>query len=209
MHKRYDVERSSGVRDRGCIHADTDGFADCNAASDRHRDREQIIRSRLRAAWERLPRRLSITKTHIGNFAQGQMGATYRVTVSNGPNAGADKRYCDGDRNGADGIDAGIDVWNWMDVRDAERRKRLYAKRCAGGWRKLHADHGDRECGCERDFTASKHGGCVGRWFGERECDRFHGNYKFDKFVHADRSDSGERDGNRDRQWNQLRKRLG
>ncbi|HEY6390477.1 MAG TPA: SBBP repeat-containing protein [Bryobacteraceae bacterium] len=32
---------------------------------------------------------LSITKTHSGNFTQGQTGATYTVTVSNGANSGA------------------------------------------------------------------------------------------------------------------------
>src|SRR5205814_8556558 len=31
---------------------------------------------------------LIITKTHLGNFTQGQPGATYTVTVSNAANAG-------------------------------------------------------------------------------------------------------------------------
>src|SRR5207302_865455 len=31
---------------------------------------------------------LNITKTHSGNFSQGQVGATYTVTVSNGGNSG-------------------------------------------------------------------------------------------------------------------------
>jgi uncharacterized repeat protein (TIGR01451 family) len=35
-----------------------------------------------------IPPALAITKTHTGNFTQGQQGATYTVTVSNGANAG-------------------------------------------------------------------------------------------------------------------------
>ncbi len=34
------------------------------------------------------PASLTITKTHVGNFTQGQQNATYTVTVSNGTNAG-------------------------------------------------------------------------------------------------------------------------
>jgi uncharacterized repeat protein (TIGR01451 family) len=35
------------------------------------------------------PPNLTITKTHSGNFTQGQMGATYSVTVTNAAGAGA------------------------------------------------------------------------------------------------------------------------
>jgi uncharacterized repeat protein (TIGR01451 family) len=40
------------------------------------------------AAGSAVPPALAITKTHTGNFAQGQQGAAYTVTVSNGANAG-------------------------------------------------------------------------------------------------------------------------
>ncbi len=56
------------------------GGGEQNTANDTVNDPTTIIQ---------VPAVLTITKTHTGNFAQGQTGATYTVTVSNGSTAGA------------------------------------------------------------------------------------------------------------------------
>ncbi len=58
---------------------------------------------------------LGITKSHTGNFNQGQTEAQYTILVSNA-GAGSYRRSSDGDRDRAVRRNAGFDDWIGMDL---------------------------------------------------------------------------------------------
>ena len=57
-----------------------------------------------------------MTKTHMGSFTQGQVGASYTLTVSNLAGAGPTSGDGDGERHRAGGPDGDRDRGDGVDV---------------------------------------------------------------------------------------------
>ena len=89
---------------------------------------------------------LIVTKTHSGNFTQGQTGAQYTITVKN---TGGSPNYRGGNsgRHAARRPDSNSDQWNWLDLHS--RHFELHSQRCARGERQLRRHHNHGQCGCE------------------------------------------------------------
>ena len=102
---------------------------------------------------------LTITKTHSGNFTQGQTGATYTLTVSN---VGAVSTS--GTVTVTDTLPAGLTATallrHGLDLYAGNAH--LHPFRRAGGFRELPGDHPDGERGGQRAGQRDEHGDRVG-----------------------------------------------
>ena len=103
---------------------------------------------------------LTITKTHVGNFTQGQTGATYTITVTNSGTA-ATSGTVTGYRYGSGGIDGNRDQRYRLDLHTAERP--VHSQRRARGGCQLSGDHADSQCGGERACERHQYGDGIGR----------------------------------------------
>jgi len=76
---------------------------------------------------------LTITKTHVGNFTQGQMNATYTLTVTKQHRRRDDRRTGDRERVSAAGADSGVDGGDWVDVQPDQLQSQHGARARRGG----------------------------------------------------------------------------
>ena len=108
---------------------------------------------------------LSISKTHVGSFAQGQNGATYSVVVSNAGTAGPTS----GTVTVTEIIPSGLTLvsMSGMGWTCPSGGKHVHPERCAGCRGELPGDYRYSECGGERagigDQPGERHGRRVGQ----------------------------------------------
>ena len=110
---------------------------------------------------------LSITKSHTGNFTQGQVNAIYTVTVSNASAPVPRRnRHCHG--HSAVRTDARHHGGHWLDVR---RNSHVHADgRRSRAARAIQRSQ-SRERRRQRNYPASECRLGFRRWIGHRECD--------------------------------------
>ena len=88
---------------------------------------------------------LTISKSHVGNFTQGQIGAQFTVTVTN---SGTPSTI--GVVTLTDAVPTGLTPtaasWYWLDLRRHRRNGHLHSKRRPGPGSELPACHDHREC---------------------------------------------------------------
>ena len=89
---------------------------------------------------------LTVTKTHTGNFTQGQRGAAYTITVGNS-GGGPDQRPGHRDRSRSHRPDSVCRERYGLDVRYHRAGGHLCEERPSEPWRQLPADHCDGGCG--------------------------------------------------------------
>ena len=90
---------------------------------------------------------LTITKSHTGNFTQGQSGATYTITMTNS-GAAATHRHRNPDRHGPDRTLSHRSHGHGLDLHRLGPNDRLHPRRPSGRGSELPAC--DRHGGCGR-----------------------------------------------------------
>jgi hypothetical protein len=100
-----------------------------------------------------IPPALAITKSHTGNFTQGQQNATYEWSECR-----ANQRDDYGDGHDSGRVDASVHGGNRLGVCS----EHLYEQHCIRGGREFD-DYGNGECGEQRSSICDECGERVGR----------------------------------------------